>query len=77
VNGYPDKFSDEEVIAAFTVRGFSPEECWICCNMPIYPLPDGSGGRPLFLRQDLSGLEDACVKYLRRIGMPDVELKGE
>jgi len=29
------------------------------------------------LGRPLSGLEDACVKYLRRIGMPDVELKGE
>jgi hypothetical protein len=74
--GPQEDISDEEVIAAFIAKGFSPEECWICCNTPIYPLPDGSGGRPIFsgARTDL---EDACLQYLRRIGRPDVQLKGE
>jgi hypothetical protein len=66
--------TDEEVIAAFGVRGVSPDQCWICANRPIYRPADGDN-RPLMLGD--RNLEDACVSYLRRNGRPEAVLKGE
>ncbi len=67
-------YTDEEVIAAFGSPGVSPEQCWICASAPIYRRLDGDN-RPLMLGD--RGLEDACVAYLRRIGRPEAQLKGE
>ena len=66
-------FSNENIIEIFKNLHADPNECWICAGAVIRKLPNGEG-RPLFMDK---ALRDACVNYLRSIGRPELQLKGE